>query len=537
MNAGIPILSIILWLPALGALLLMFVPGEQVSRHRQIALIVSVVAFVLSCFLPLGFIPSAEGAAPGWTGIFGFMQQGATATLPGMRFVDQLAWIPSLGIHYLVGVDGISLWMVVLTTFLTPVAILSTWHSVKTQVRAFQALMLLLETAMLGVFVAQDMFLFYVFWEFSLVPMAFMIGIWGSGNRIYAAVKFFLYTFAGSVLMLMAIIALAIIHRNALAAGDPEFGITFNVMRIMEDLRSGNLVLDTNVARLMFGAFFLAFAIKVPMWPFHTWLPDAHVEAPTAGSVILAGVLLKMGTYGLIRFNLMLFPEVSRWAAPAIAILAIIGIIYGAIVAFAQSDMKKLVAYSSVSHMGFIVLGIFALNPEGISGAILQMVNHGLSTGALFVAVGIIYERRHTRELAAFGGLWTAMPIYGGLTLVMVLSSVGLPGLNGFIGEFTIMQGAYLSPDLGWHFLAFAVIGVILAAVYLMRMFGRAFMGPVDNPENAHLPDLDRVELASLVVPLVPIVIIGFLPNLFFAGMQGSVAEVVQHMVVGVAGQ
>jgi NADH-quinone oxidoreductase subunit M len=515
MESSFPLLSLTLWLPVIGAAILLFLPRSQEHMHRQVALGVSVATFVLSFMLALSF----------------------NSAYPDVQLVDRFDWIPSLGISYLVGVDAISLWMVLLTTFLTPIALLSTWGSIKSQVRAFQILMLLLETAMLGVFVAQDTFLFYVFWEFSLVPMAFMIGIWGSGNRIYAAVKFFLYTFAGSVLMLLAIIALSILHRNAMAGVTPGYGGTFDLMQIVSDLRRGAFSLDTGAARLMFGAFFLAFAIKVPLWPFHTWLPDAHVQAPTAGSVILAGVLLKMGTYGLIRFNLILFPEVSRWAAPAIAVIAIIGILYGAAVAFAQSDMKKLVAYSSVSHMGFIVLGIFALNSEGIGGAVLQMINHGLSTGALFFIVGIIYERRHTRELSDFGGLWTAMPIYGGLTLVMVLSSAGLPGLNGFIGEYTIMQGAFLSPDLGWPFLALAVIGVVLAAVYLLRMFGRAFMGELDNIENANLPDLNRVELVSLVVLLVPIVIIGIYPNLVFSDLQSSVADLVQNLSAHVAGQ
>ncbi len=508
---GFPLLSLILWLPALGALLLLFFPQVEDNLHRQVALTISVITFLVSCVLPFSFV--GDNTA--------------------LQFVDQVAWIPSWGISYLIGVDGISLWLVLLTTLLTPVTVLSTWESIQRNVRAFQMLMLLLETAMIGVFVAQDMLLFYVFWEFSLIPMAFIIGIWGSSNRIYAAVKFFLYTFAGSVLMLLAIIALAIIHRDAVQADV----MTFSLPTIIADIRSGAFALDTNLARWMFGAFFLAFAIKVPMWPLHTWLPDAHVQAPTPGSVILAGVLLKMGTYGLIRFNLPLFPEASYWAAPAIGILAIIGILYGAAVAFAQSDMKKLVAYSSVSHMGFIVLGIFALNTEGVSGAVLQMINHGLSTGALFLVVGIIYERRHTRELADFGGLWTVMPIYGGLTLVMVLSSAGLPGLNGFIGEFTIMQGAFLAPHMGWPFLLFTVIGVVLAAVYLLRMFSGAFMGTVHHAENEHLSDVNRRELVSLVVLLIPIVAIGLFPNLLFEPMQQSVASMLQGISLNLAGQ
>lgn len=516
---GLPILSLVLWLPALGALALLALPRGDDEQDRRVALGTSLATLLISCVLPLAF----QAAPPEGT---------ASGPGPVFQFVDQLNWIPMWGISYLVGIDGISLWLVMLTTFLTPITILSTWDSIHSQVRYFQVLMLLLETAMLGVFVSLDTFLFYLFWEFSLIPMAFMIGIWGSTNRLYAAVKFFLYTFAGSVFMLLAIIALSILHRNATGMDLS----TFDLRVITADLRTGLFALDENMARLLFGAFFLAFAIKVPLWPLHTWLPDAHVEAPTAGSVILAGVLLKLGSYGLVRFNLMLFPEASRWAAPAIGVLAVIGIIYGAIVAFAQSDMKKLVAYSSVSHMGFVVLGIFALNMQGVSGAILQMINHGLSTSALFLVVGFIYERRHTRQLAAFGGLWTVMPIYAGLSLVMVLSSAGLPGLNGFIGEYLIMQGAFLSPELGWRFVAFAVLGVILAAVYLLRMFQIAFMGEPNDPENAKLQDLNWRERTALVALLVPIVVIGLFPNVAFSQMNTSVAEVVRTIGDAVLG-
>ena len=497
-----PYLSLILWLPALGALALLATPREQHQTARSIALAVSLLTFVISLALPLRFNPAD----------------------PSMQFVEQVAWIPQWGISYHLGLDGLSLWLVLLTTFLTPIALFSTWDSIHSQVRYFQILMLLLETAMIGVFIALDTILFYLFWEFTLIPMAFMIGIWGSGNRIYAARKFFLYTFAGSVLMLMGIIGLSFLHRDATGAELTSFSLT----QIMGDIRTGVFALEFGMEQLLFGLFFIAFAIKVPMWPFHTWLPDAHVQAPTAGSVILAGVLLKLGTYGLIRFNLSLFPNASAWAAPAIGILAVIGIIYGAWIAFAQTDMKKLVAYSSVSHMGFIVLGIFALNEVGITGAVLQMVNHGLSTGALFLIVGYIYERRHTREMSAFGGLWTVMPVYGGLALVMVLSSVGLPGLNGFVGEFTIMQGAFISPALGWGYVAVAVIGVVLAAVYLLRMYRETFMGEVNKPENAELKDLSGGEIGMLVTLLVPIVVIGLFPTLFFTPMQASISEVAQ---------
>ncbi|NCC35283.1 MAG: NADH-quinone oxidoreductase subunit M, partial [Chloroflexia bacterium] len=471
----VPILSLVLWLPALGALLLLTVPRRSDELARRIALVVAVVTFLVSLTLPLRFVPeSALGAGP-----------------VTMQFAETVPWLPSWGISYSVAIDGVSLWLVMLTTFLTPIVVLSTWDSVHKEVRNFQILLLLLTTAMLGVFMAQDLLLFYIFWEFTLIPMTFLIGIWGGSNRVYAARKFFLYTFAGSVLMLLAVIGIYVLHRESIAVSQPGYQGTLNFGAIVADLRSGAFVLETATERLLFGAFFLAFAIKVPLWPFHTWLPDAHVEAPTAGSVVLAGVLLKLGGYGMIRYCLTLFPEASRWAAPAIGVLAVIGIIYGAIVAFAQTDMKKLVAYSSVSHMGFIVLGIFALNSEGITGAIIQMINHGLSTGALFLIVGVLYERRHTREMAAYSGIWTAMPIYAGITLLVALSSAGLPGLNGFIGEFVIMQGAFLSPELGWPFMAFAVLGVVLAAVYLLKLYREVFMGEV-NEASAGLPDLNQ---------------------------------------------
>jgi NADH-quinone oxidoreductase subunit M len=506
---GFPLLSLVLWLPTIGALLLLLVPRDNLAAQRGLALLVALAAFAAS--LPLYFA-------------FNFAD-------PGFQFAEKMDWVPSWGISYAVSLDGVSLWLVLLTTFLTPITLISTWDSVHKEFRAFQALMLLLETGMLGVFVAQDMFLFYIFWEFTLIPMALLIGIWGSAGRVRAAVKFFLYTFAGSVFMLLGIIALYLF--NLQATGTP----TFDVQTIRQNIASGALALDLGWARALFFAFFVAFAIKVPLWPFHTWLPLAHTEAPTAGSVILAGVLLKLGGYGMIRYCLQLFPEAARWAAPAIGVLAVIGILYGALASFAQTDAKKLVAFSSVSHLGFVVLGIFALNDQGIAGAVLQMVNHGLSTGALFLVVGMIYERRHTREMAAFGGLWKVMPIYGSLALAMVLSSVGLPGLNGFIGEFSIMQGAWLSTALGWRFVVPAVIGVIFAATYLLRMFRLTFMGDVTNPENAQLRDITPREIGMLVALLVPIVVIGFYPNLLLDPMQSSVQAITQSLAGVVAGR
>jgi len=376
--------------------------------------------------------------------------------------------------------------------------------------------MLLLESGMLGVFLAQDLFLFYIFWEFTLVPMYFLIGIWGGARRVYASIKFFLYTMAASLLMLLAILYL---------------GLSNDTFAVPE-LIAGRATF-AGVQNWLFLGFAIAFAVKVPLFPFHSWLPDAHTEAPTAGSIILAGVLLKMGTYGFMRFNLPLFPEASVAFAPTIAVLAIIGIIYGAIVSFAQTDVKRLVAYSSVSHLGFVMLGIFSLNEVGLQGAILQGVNHGLSTGALFYLVGVIYEKRHTREMAEFGGIWRAMPIFSALTLIVTLSSMGLPGLNGFIGEFTILLGSMGSEALGpnpWIYTAFATSGVILAAVYLLWMYQRVFMGPLDNPKNQTLQDVNWGQLAIILSFLLFIVWIGVAPSGYFALINDTVVALVESI-------
>jgi len=432
--------------------------------------------------------------------------------------VINLPWIQvaSWNISYFMGIDGLSILLVLLTTFLTPISILSSWESVQERVKDFMIFFLLLEVAMVGVFLAQDLFLFFIFWEFTLVPMYFLIGIWGGPRRMYAAIKFFLYTMAGSILMLLAIIWLGL------------EGGTFAVPELI-----ANLNIPAGAQTWLFLAFTAAFAIKVPMWPLHSWLPDAHVEAPTAGSVILAGVLLKMGTYGFLRFNIPLFPQAAITFAPWIALLAVIGIIYGAAVSYAQRDAKKLVAYSSVSHLGFVMLGLFALNAQGIQGGILQMINHGLSTGALFLLVGMIYDRRHTREMDAYGGLWKVMPVYAVFTLIVTLSSMGLPGLNGFVGEFTILLGAFGSEAIGspW-FAGLATLGIILAAVYLLFMFQKLFLGPVDKEENRVLLDLNLREIVTIVPLLVFIFWIGLYPRPFFALISPAVEQVVAALQI-----
>ena len=488
------LLTAVTFLPAVGAVLVALAPRAMTAVHRGLGLAVALATFALS--LPLWFRFDGDSAE--------------------VQFEEIYAWMPTLGVSFHVGVDGISLLLVLLTTFLTPLALASAWSAIEDRTKEFVITMLLLETGMLGVFVSLDLFLFFVFWEAMLIPMYLIIGVWGGGNRIYAAVKFVLYTMVGSALMLVAILALY--YQHGAATGT----FTFDVPTL------ARWVLPPGLGQnLMFLAFALAFAIKVPLFPFHTWLPDAHVEAPTAGSVILAGVLLKMGTYGFLRFCLPFFPDASVTFAPLVFALAVVGIVYGAWVSTVQPDLKKLVAYSSVSHLGFVMLGLFTLNQQGLVGGLIQMVNHGLSTGALFLMVGMIYERRHTRLIAEFGGLWKVIPAFSALFLVVVLSSLGLPGLNGFVGEFLVLVGAFqVSPWLA----ALATTGIIFAAVYLLWMYQRVVFGEVTRAENARLTDLSAREWAVLVPVLLFIVWIGVYPAAFTGKTEATIAALLAQV-------
>jgi NADH-quinone oxidoreductase subunit M len=490
------LLSVVTFLPALAAVVIALLPRGRAALVRWLAFLVATATFAASLLLYFGF----------------------DARRADYQFVEQVRWMPSFGISYHLGIDGISLLLVLLTTFLSALALLSSWRAVESRVKGFAVSMLFLETGMLGVFVSLDLFLFYVFWEAMLIPMYLIIGVWGGPDRIYAAVKFILYTLAGSVLMLLAILALYFQHGGA--TGTYTFDLPILVRYIV----------PAGIQVWLFLAFALAFAIKVPMFPFHTWLPDAHVEAPTAGSVILAGVLLKMGTYGFLRFCLPLFPTASLTFAPWIFLLALVGIIYGAWVSMVQPDLKKLVAYSSVSHLGFVVLGLFTLTPQGIVGGIIQMVNHGLSTGALFLMVGILYERRHTRLITEFGGLWQVIPAFSALFLIVSLSSLGLPGLNGFVGEFLILVGTFAwasrlpaPAPLAYVVPVLATVGIIFAAVYMLWMYQRVCFGEITTA-NRELRDLTRREWAVLLPVLLFIVWIGVYPRPF-TGMTEATAE------------
>jgi NADH-quinone oxidoreductase subunit M len=499
------ILSIILFTPLVGAVLLLLIPGENKNAIRWVANLFGMLGFVVS--LPL----------VGWFW--------AVKDRAGFKFLEGAPnqWIPTIGAGYYLGIDGISFLLIMLTTLLGAVSILSSWTAIEERVKEYYAWFLLLQTGMLGVFMSLDFFLFFVFWEAMLVPMYLLIGIWGGPRRLYAAIKFFLYTLLGSVLMLLSVLFLYFFHHA-------QTGVyTFSIQELYHTAPLIPHVYGTTAAVLLFFGFFLAFAIKVPMFPFHTWLPDAHVEAPTAGSVILAGVLLKMGTYGLIRFSLPFFPEVVQYPRVRFVMVAlsIIGILYGGLVSLVQKDMKKLVAYSSVSHLGFCTLGIFALNGPGLAGSVLQQVNHGISTGALFLIVGILYERRHTRDIAEYGGISTIMPVYATVALIMFLSSMGLPLLNGFVGEFTILQAAFMA---NWMWAAWAVPGVVLAAAYLLWLYQRVFFGKVENPKNAKLLDLSARELATFL-PLIAVALwIGLYPKPFFQILDQPVTALVQQI-------
>ncbi len=487
-------LTWILWTPLAGALLLAFVPRAQYHLIRAWALVVSILTFAFS----IGMLVVFESGEP------------------GLQLVEKLTWIPAFDASYHLGVDGISLFLVLLTTFLFPISVAASWK-IERNPKLFMALLLALETAVLGVFFAQDLLLFFLFWDGMLVPMYFLIGYWGYENRVYAAVKFFIYTLLGGLLMLAGILVTA--FQAAPALGGLTFDLT-QIATVTGDLSIG-------LQRWLFLAFFAAFAIKVPLFPVHTWLPDAHTEAPTAGSVILAAVLLKLGAYGFIRFTLGLFPEAAAEFAPWIVALGIVGILYGALVALMQQDLKRLVAYSSVSHLGFVVLGIFAFTVPALQGASIQMVNHGLSTGALFLLVGMLYERTHTRQIGDFGGLASVTPIFAGVFLVVALSSLGLPGLNGFVGEFLILVGTF-PVNRVWAILAAA--GVILAALYLLWAYQRVMQGPVTVEANRSIPDLDKREVALMAPILAAIVLLGVWPRPILDRMEPSLRQVVERV-------
>jgi NADH-quinone oxidoreductase subunit M len=489
------LLSIVLLTPLAGLLVLLFIPSSSKGAIRVWANVATFAGFLVSLPLVSRF----------QTGVSGF------------QFVERADWIPSLGARYMIGIDGISLLLVMLTTLMGFIAVLCSWSGVQERVKEYYAMFLLLQTGMIGVFVSLDFFLFYIFWELVLVPMYIIIGVWGGPRKLYAAIKFFLYTLAGSVLMLLGILTLYFEHFR-------QFGsYTFDIAELMR------LSLPLGLQQWVFWAFFLGFAIKVPMFPFHTWLPDAHVEAPTAGSVILAAVLLKMGTYGFLRFSLPLLPQASvdRPIVQTLAVLSIVGIIYGALVCLMQKDWKKLVAYSSVSHLGFCTLGIFSLNPNGIAGSVIQQVNHGISTGMLFMVIGVIYERRHTREISEYGGLAHVMPKFAVIFAIAMLSSAGLPLLNGFIGEFTILQGAFEANRV-WA--AFAVSGVILGAAYLLWLYQRTMLGRVTNGRNLTIPDMNLRELVTFLPLIAWAIWIGVYPKPYFEILQQPVTEIVQRV-------
>ncbi len=490
-----PLLSIIIFFPLLAAVLMMFIrsdDGKNDELLRKIALVASGVEFLVSLLLLVHF----------------------NDAIPGMQFVELVPWVQSYSMNYYVGLDGISLWLVIMTTFFVPICVLCSWTYIKEKTKYFLLSMLLLETAMVGTFVALDLILFFIFWEFMLIPMFLLIGVWGGERRIYSAVKFFLYTAAGSIFMLIAIIYLYYYSYKTTGTG------TFNLLELY------NLHIPVSIQIWLCAAFAIAFAIKVPIFPLHTWLPDAHVEAPTAGSVLLAAVLLKMGTYGFLRFSMPLFPYASQQLLPIVAFLAIAGIIYAALVAWVQPDMKKLVAYSSVSHLGYVMLGLFAINIQGIEGGIYQMLNHGVNTGALFLLVGMLYERRHTRLMEDFGGLAKVMPIFATFLMIVTLASVAVPGTNGFVGEIMILVGVFRTyPVFG----VFAVSGMILGATYMLWMYQKVMFGPVTHEANENLRDLNTREIVAMIPIAVLVFVMGIFPGLFLRKMDASVENFIKH--------
>jgi NADH-quinone oxidoreductase subunit M len=492
-------------LPLLGALGILAINKENKTLLKNYSLGVSLLTFVVSLFLLSGF----------------------DSNNANFQFYFSLPWIPSIDAGFRVGVDGMSMLLVMLTTFLSPITILSSFSAIEKREKEYYFFILMLEFAMLGVFVSLDLFLFYIFWELILIPMYFIIGIWGGKERLYATVKFFIFTVVGSLFMLAAIVWLGVYVGSYIMHS--ASGFTTNYIEIGKALASSPIPMDAQ--KWIFLAFALSFCIKVPLFPLHTWLPDAHTEAPTPGSVILAGVLLKMGTYGLVRFNLQLLPQASIEYAGVISTLAVIGIIYGALVAMIQTDIKRLVAYSSVSHLGFVVLGIFSITEQGLQGAIIQMVNHGLSTGMLFLCVGMIYERRHTRDISAFGGITKVMPKYAVFFAIAMFASMGLPGLNGFVGEFLTLMGAFQSHTLNsWAYTIFATTGVIFAAVYLLWMFQRVMFGENSNPENHHLKDINKREMALLIPLTIFILWLGIYPNSFLKISEKSTITTIEKV-------
>ena len=482
-----PVLSTVIFLPILGALLIFLTRRSSETFIKWTALAISIINFVLSVPLFTGF----------------------DKTTAAMQFVEKREWIPAWGIHYSLGVDGISVLFVLLSTLLTILCVTVSWKSIKLKTKEFYAALLLIEGSMIGVFCSLDMFLFYIFWEAMLIPMFLLIGVWGGPNRVYAAIKFFLFTLVGSVLMLIGIIVLYL-----------NTGKSFDVLKMMETNYPFNLQV------MLFWAFFAAFAVKVPMFPVHTWLPDAHTEAPTAGSVILAGILIKMGAYGFLRFSMPILPEATKAMAPAMMVLSVVGIIYGAVICLGQTDLKRLIAYSSVSHMGFVTLGIFALNMQGLQGGILQMINHGIVTGGLFLCIGMVYDRTHTRQIADYGGAASVLPVYAALFMVLTLASIGLPGTNGFIGEFLIILGGFTTSKIMG---TLSAIGIIIGAAYMLWLYQRVFFLEI-NPKMQGYKDIDLREILTLVPLIILVFWIGAYPNTFLSFMDVSV----QHLIARV---